>query len=357
MQPLSHAINSLLQKNQAFALYYPPGGNEPELVMGKTEHGLHLPEGIMSSEHFVFAPYKATNDTPIYLIQKETYAKGEYAIGEAIEKTPTKEEIAPIQTPSTHLDQEAYKAIVEQGVNEIKANSDLEKIVLARSFELKQTLDLGALLPQLKATLPNAFCYLVHIPQQGTWLGATPEKLLIIQDGQAHTNALAGTLPADSTEAWTEKEIDEQQIVTDYIASNLEAIGINNYKTEGPTTHQSGSVKHLRTNFDFAVNPMQTKQLIEALHPTPAVCGLPKEKADALITTLEPNSRAYYAGYLGPLNINNESHIFVNLRCMKANEDTATLYVGAGITAGSIPAKEWQETEVKALTLLNVIRN
>lgn len=357
MSRLRHAITSLLKSNQTFALYFQSGKNEPELVVGKTEAFLKLPGDITRSENFVFAPYAPTDATPIYLINNDKYAIGEEAIEELVNDLQTIKTCTSSEKPlRSHLEKKDYEAIVQAGVNQIKENPDLEKIVLSRSFDVQGELSLSELLPSIKQAMPKALCYLVHIPEQGIWLGATPEKLLDVKDLQAQTNALAGTLPIDSDEEWSEKEIDEQQIVTDYIAHNLDTIGITDYKLDGPKTYKTGAVRHLNTVFDFQVKPEQTKLLIETLHPTPAVCGMPKQAADQLIAELEPMSREYYSGYLGPLNINNESHIFVNLRCMKVAKDKATLFVGAGITVGSIPHKEWEETEVKALTLLNVIR-
>jgi isochorismate synthase len=94
--------------------------------------------------------------------------------------------------------------------------------------------------------------------------------------------------------------------------------------------------------------------MLQLLHPTSAVCGMPKEPALQFILDNEKHSRAFYSGFLGPVNVASETHIFVNLRCMQIYTDKAVLYAGAGITADSDPQKEWEETELKCLTLLNV---
>jgi isochorismate synthase len=96
------------------------------------------------------------------------------------------------------------------------------------------------------------------------------------------------------------------------------------------------------------------------LHPTPAVCGLPKNEALSFILEHEIHNREFYSGFLGPVNMTsgrgrNSSSLYVNLRCMKLRENTAILYAGCGITVESEPEKEWQETELKANTLLSVI--
>ncbi len=96
-------------------------------------------------------------------------------------------------------------------------------------------------------------------------------------------------------------------------------------------------------------------EFISALHPTPAVCGLPKERALELIYKTEMHNREYYAGYCGPINYQGKTDLFVNLRCMKILPDKLALYIGGGLTAKSDPEKEWEETVLKANTLLSVI--
>jgi len=94
---------------------------------------------------------------------------------------------------------------------------------------------------------------------------------------------------------------------------------------------------------------------VAELHPTPAVCGLPKNLADDFIKENEKHDRKYYSGYLGPWKLNQEVNLFVNLRCMEITCDQFVLYAGGGITSKSIPEREWEETIQKAKTLLDVI--
>jgi len=96
---------------------------------------------------------------------------------------------------------------------------------------------------------------------------------------------------------------------------------------------------------------------LQALHPTPSVGGLPKEAARQFILTKEKHDRAYYTGFLGPLNIQNKSHLFVNLRCLQLFNKQFVLYSGAGITAASIAENEWEETENKMMTMMNAMKN
>ena len=95
--------------------------------------------------------------------------------------------------------------------------------------------------------------------------------------------------------------------------------------------------------------------MLELLHPTSAVCGMPKMAALEFIQSHENYDREFYSGFLGPVNVENETNLFVNLRCTKIQNRTATLYAGGGITEDSIPEKEWQETELKCQTMLAVL--
>ena len=102
--------------------------------------------------------------------------------------------------------------------------------------------------------------------------------------------------------------------------------------------------------------PQLGQQMLELLHPTSAVCGMPKEPSKQFIMENEGFDRGYFSGFLGPVHVGKETNIFVNLRCMKLLPQQAILYAGAGIIANSIPEKEWNETEIKMQTLLKVFR-
>ena len=96
-------------------------------------------------------------------------------------------------------------------------------------------------------------------------------------------------------------------------------------------------------------------EFINKLQPTPAVCGLPKDRALDLIMKTEQHNREYYAGFCGPINYLHKTDLFVNLRCMKILKGQFALFVGGGLTAKSEPEKEWAETELKSETLKRII--
>jgi isochorismate synthase len=116
---------------------------------------------------------------------------------------------------------------------------------------------------------------------------------------------------------------------------------------------------HLKTEFTVNMNTTNFPQLgsvmLQLLHPTSAVCGMPLESSLEFLMQHEIYNRELYAGYLGPVNIHNNTHIFVNLRCMQWLGSKAIAYSGAGVTVDSTPQTEWDETEMKMNTLLNVI--
>ncbi|MFQ5709491.1 MAG: chorismate-binding protein [bacterium] len=243
------------------------------------------------------------------------------------------------------------------------ADKGLLKVVLARSVEiaLPEHFDPLALFKQLCHAYPNAFVALVAIPGVGTWIGATPELLLNVSPDQLTTVSLAGTQKCSkkadlSSVTWNEKELDEQQIVSDYIEQCFMNAGLHSFEKQGPVTVQAGNLLHLKTQFILHLRPesihSEATRLLQELHPTPAVGGAPKQQALEFIRSHEICDREFYSGFLGPVNMKNRSHLFVNLRCMQLKTKSAKLYAGSGITLESDPEKEWFETELKLNTLL-----
>jgi len=264
------------------------------------------------------------------------------------------------------FDKTNYCNLVDKAVNYIK-KENVHKIVTSRSFQtlLKDNFDCITLFENLCTTYQNAFISLVSIPNVGTWIGATPELLLSIKNNQLKTVALAGTQKNFDTKdlskvTWSKKDIEEQKFVSDYIKECFEKLEINNFQESETKTIQAGNILHLQTVFDLDLNNLFYQKefcskFLNILHPTPAICGTPKEKALSFITSNEGYNREFYSGFLGIINIENQSNLFVNLRCMQLKEKSAILYVGGGITKDSTSENEWQETEYKADTLLSVI--
>ena len=199
---------------------------------------------------------------------------------------------------------------------------------------------------------PNAFVYYFEDPILGAWIGASPEILLRRIDQQYFVMSLAGTQKKDENREWTEKERVEHQLVADFILEKIQDFGAENIEISGPYAQVAGPVKHLRTDLSFNMNVALETSLIGALHPTPAVCGMPRDMAMETYSQLEQHQRELYTGYIG-LFQKNQSYSYVNLRCAQMIENDIYIYVGAGITHESDPESEWQETENKLKTLLD----
>lgn len=258
-----------------------------------------------------------------------------------------------------------YKALVENGIKAIK-DQKFQKVVPARSTEvhLNDNFDLIEQYMQLCEAYPNAFVSIVSTSEIGTWLGATPELLLEVNEEKFKTVALAGTQKRDinkhlSETAWTQKEIEEQALVSRYIINCFKKIRLREYEERGPRTTVAGNLLHLKTEFEVDMKATNFSELgtvmLDLLHPTSAVAGMPKTAALDFIRKHEGLDRKFYSGYLGPVQQNDQTNIFVNLRCLQLLENSALLYAGAGVTEDSNPEKELEETEMKFNTLLNIL--
>ena len=250
--------------------------------------------------------------------------------------------------------------MIEKTVTDIREGA-LSKVIISRQIPFARTdTSLGNTFFQLQEKTPNAFTYLVNLPYAGIWMGATPEVLVKSAGERFETVSLAGTQVRkyDGEEYyWSTKDIEEQAFVSRYMLDVFFNFDIHQYKTIGPETLESGKVAHLKTSFFFPKEKVENQlgNFVAELHPTPAVCGLPKDLAHQYICENELYQRKYYTGYLGPWRLDGKVSLFVNLRCMEITSDEYILYAGGGITARSVPEKEWDETNQKAKTLLSVI--
>ena len=290
-------------------------------------------------------------------------------------ESPVSTAITPLPDPDA---QAQYVRNVAEAV-EAMQRGEFRKVVLSRTkqFQFTDAPNVVALFDKLCAAYPTAFVSAVSIPEKGQiWISATPERLVSVSpEGIFQTASLAGTQSAfepDGTpkrppEAmWSQKEIEEQALVSRYIIECFKKIRLREYLEEGPKTLIAGNLMHLSTCFTVDTQAVRYPQLgtvmLRLLHPTSAVCGTPRDVAFAFIGQHETHDREFYSGFLGPVNINanNEgpsSNLFVHIRCMKLEGKLATLYAGAGLTEDSAPEREWQETEMKCQTLLKVMMN
>lgn len=272
----------------------------------------------------------------------------------------------------------AHIKLVKQGVEAIN-NSDLKKVVLSRqeTVNLSET-NLLSIFKRLLKGYKSAFVYCWYHPKVGLWLGATPETLIKIEGNRFSIMALAGTQDYKGSldVVWQNKEKQEQQFVTDFIVDNLKP-SVDSFKVSDVETVKAGNLVHLKTMISAQLKPdTPLKDLIKALHPTPAVCGLPKGSAKQFILKHEHYNREFYTGFLGELNCEttiaprsgrrnienrayavtrNSTQLYVNLRCMQLKDQQAIIYVGGGITESSNAESEWAETVSKSLVIKSVL--
>ncbi|HEY0741900.1 MAG TPA: chorismate-binding protein [Chryseosolibacter sp.] len=327
---------------------------------------------------FMFAPFDRDKDS-IFLPANFMFAFEGHELREA--KTPLEttsslwlaSSYSPGRKPKLKLSHAMsgstptdYEDLVRKAVAAIDAQQ-FEKVVPSRTkrIELAEEFDIVDSFQKLSKAYSTALISFVSVPGVGHWLGATPETLVTVEGKTIFkTVALAGTLPYKEgmnlkTVAWTEKEIEEQALVERYVISCFKKIRLREYEEHGPKSMVAGNLIHLKSEFVVdmvATNfPQLGTVMLQLLHPTSAVCGMPLEPALQFLKEHEGYDREFYAGYLGPVNINNNINLFVNLRCMKLMDGHALLYAGAGVTVDSSPEQELAETEMKFKTLLNIL--
>ncbi len=252
--------------------------------------------------------------------------------------------------------QESYAAKITQAQDFIVKN-DLKKLVLSRrkllmylDIDAEKKLSLAKSFLKFCDSYPSAFCYIFEKNGE-IWMGGFSEVLgkFNKKNNAFETMSLAGTLPLD--EDWSDKEIEEQKAVTDYIHSILKRFS-SHLNISSTKDMISGNIKHLKTDFSAEISPESLDKIIAELHPTPAVCGFPKELCMQGIRGIEHFNREFYAGYI-KVETQDFIYYFVNLRCASFFKNYAFLFVGGGITLKSYADKEWQETELKSKAVQN----
>ena len=384
--------NTALSEDFPIALWRLPNTSEKQLIIDLSERVSRVKVDLEEmSPGFVMSPFKGDSlfiksdlhysfDTGNQQIDENTV---EQEIFEKQYLAYDDEDIKEDEKLSTHpyfskvdnnlgiYNEMLFADMVSKAITSIE-NGEVQKVVLSRTknITLPDTFEIVETFQKLCTAYPNAFVSLVYLPEYKCfWLGATPETLVSIdKDGKFRTMSLAGTQLAINEKGenlsaveirWSHKEIEEQAFVSRYIIECFKKIRLREYHESGPKTVQAGNLMHLRT--DYMVNtkevnfPQLGTVMLELLHPTSAVCGMPKVPALRIIAEQELHDREFYSGFLGPVNMQEESHLFVNLRTMKIVGNNATFYAGCGITEDSSPVKEWYETEMKIETLMRIV--
>lgn len=335
------------EQNLPFVIYKKPNDTNVIGIFQKNNALFEVKD--FTEKGFVFASFDESKTVVIPENESEILS---VVLNKNTTDIPEKESNLPNES-----DRNNFKKLVAKGIQAIE-NNEFKKVVLSR----KETVglvdfDLVATFEKLAQLYSSTFVYCFFHPKVGIWLGATPEQLLKSKDFVFETIALAGTQKDNGSDEvfWLKKEEEEQQFVTDYITEILNEVA-SDVLISKPYSVKAGSIWHIKTDISGVLNSnLGLRQVIQLLHPTPAVCGLPKEKSKAFILENENYDRTFYTGFLGELNMENKTDLFVNLRCMEICDSQANLFMGCGITKDSIPEKEWEESINKSLTMKRIL--
>ncbi len=263
-------------------------------------------------------------------------------------------------------DADTFKTSVKSALKEIYSKK-LNKVVLANALDVRSTIafNTSKSLNNLRELHPNCYVFCVSNGKGENFIGASPERLISIQNQLLITDALAGSAPRGKTPAEdaakannllsSTKERREHELVMEFIRQKLLELGLSP-QLEAPRLRQLSNIQHLWTPITAQVptniNPLQ---IVAQLHPTPAVAGATTEMACAAIQKYENFPRGLYAAPLGWVDGNGNCEFIVAIRSALINGEFARLYAGAGIVAGSNPDKEFAEIQLKLQALLKAL--
>ena len=329
-----------MKKNlNTFATFRLP--NESDFYSVSSEDYSIQPEFELKENGFYISDFEQKNNLfiPLNNVLKNEFVTCKMILNDSPKEETKENYLQQIENITQEIQKKNYTKIVHSRVKLVDKQND---------FDFKSTFK------SLCDKYPTAFVYVFYSEKIGLWIGATPELLIKKKENNKYqTVSLAGTKTTNRN--WTEKEIHEQQCVTDFIQKTLEnktsKIEISKAKDS-----MAGTLIHLKSNINFELeSDNKLGNVIKTLHPTPAVCGIPQLKAKEYILKTENYNRDFYTGFLGFKNLYNQTNLFVNLRCMQVCKTNLALYIGGGIMANSIPEDEWNETENKAKTMLSIL--
>jgi len=236
----------------------------------------------------------------------------------------------------------------------------IEKLVLGSKliFQLKKKLNIIQILHKLRLSQANACRYLWKRNKENIIFGASPEKLFSFKEKVLQLEAIAGTEKIGfdmETLLRSDKNLREHNFVINYLIENLKFLNIRNYKKGEIKVKKFGNIAHLCTLISAEVNKICPFVLLEKLHPSPAVCGFPKEKALDYLDSLENFDRGNYASPFGWVDVEGNADFRVALRGARILNGEIEFIAGSGLVKGSICEKEIDEIKLKLASLANLI--
>jgi len=280
---------------------------------------------------------------------------------------PTKVSLPKItnSTGQTPKDKKKWKLLINEALNQINEDH-IKKIVLARKIELtlSEELNITKAIEELKRDYPNCRLFAYH-KGKSTFFGATPELITKLSGGKIHIDAIAGSIGRGKTEledlelekilTSSKKDLDEHRYVLEHFRSVIDNLGQNIALDEFPSVKRLKNIQHLLTKIVGDLKPdTSVMNILRELHPTPAVCGFPKDAALNLIKKIENQRRGLYSGIIGWFNFNNEGEFAVAIRSAITYGNKLVAYAGSGIVEGSEPESEFEETEMKLKPILSL---
>ncbi|MGF1600934.1 MAG: isochorismate synthase [Chloroflexi bacterium AL-N5] len=272
-----------------------------------------------------------------------------------------------IATAPVLTETERFTTAVANILEDIQAQG-LQKLVLAHTLDVTapQPLPLCHALATLRDRYPDCYVFSVSNGQGQTFIGASPERLIELCDRNLVTDALAGSAPRGATLAKdtdlgaqllsNPKDNHEHQVVLDFIQNCLWELGITSQVSSPPHLLQLPNIQHLRTLVTAKVpQHLHLLEILEALHPTPAVAGAPQAIAQQQIRKHETFERHLYAAPIGWVDHQGNGEFTVGIRSALIDGCLTRLYAGAGIVAGSNPQRELAEIQLKLHTLLDAL--
>jgi len=314
------------------------------------------------------------SDAAPALVVPELVRRGT-ALSDAVVTPPSAPRSAVVGRMRPCPEPAGYEAMVSDALGRMAAG-ELDKVVLARILELtaRMPVDMPVMLRELAARDPHGYLFAVGLPTPGpgprTLIGASPELLISRRDGVVLAQPLAGSAPRHPDPIEDErlgaellasaKNRHEHALVADAVADALDPLCADLVVPDVPSLVRTETLWHLSTRLEGRVDPRRpgtsALALARALHPTPAVCGVPRDAARAAIEEIEPFDRGFYAGTVGWTDATGDGEWVVALRCGQVEGSSVRLYAGAGIVPGSCPAAELEETAVKLQTQLRALR-
>ena len=370
---IEQLIGNCLENSFPFALYRLPNEQITTLLISTNSEPIRKKIDFEEcNAGFVFAPF--SDGLPYFFnadLVFEAIDNFEFEVPESVsdlfQNKISLDNTFELTLSTRTEDKETYKSKVQTAIKEIN-EGNAQKIVLSRKKHIG-TINKNNYFEGFKnlcSEYKSAFVSLISLPERNQiWMGASPEILVSQnQEGLFKTVALAGTQSAIDKDGnkikpidalWSHKEIEEQAIVGRYIINCLKKIRVREFDELGPKTVVAGNLLHLNTTYTIDSKEISfsnfSSVMLDLLHPTAAVCGMPKESSEAIIQQIEGYEREFYSGYLGPVNMHNSSQLFVNIRVMKIENGEVYAFAGGGLTEDSDPEKEWNETEIKLQTI------